>query len=424
MTDSPLPQGWKHSTIGDLAKVNPEALTSRTPPDYTFDYVDIASVTGPDRVLPPQRLRYDAAPSRAKRLVRQGDIIVATVRPYLRAFAMFRDRIQDIVCSTGFAVVRSNVPELAEYLYQWFLSPWFLQHAEARMVGSNYPAITGNDVEDFTVLLPTAAEVMKIAAILRSVDEAIERTEAVIAALREVKRAMMQELLTKGISEDGQIRDPKANPEQFHVTKLGLLPKAWEIVRVAQAGDVRLGRQRAPKYQTGDHTTPYLRVANVFDGYIDYSDVLAMDFTPAERGTYGLVPGDILLNEGQSLELVGRSAIYDGEPEQYCFQNTLVRFRCNETTTPVYCRTIFKRWLDTGRFQVVASQTTSVAHLGAERFVRMLFPRPPLAEQERISLALTASDEAAAKSDAELAVLNSLKRGLMQQLLTGKVRVL
>ena len=73
---------------------------------------------------------------------------------------------------------------------------------------------------------------------------------------------------------------------------------------------------------------PYLRVANVFDGWIDYSDVLEMDFTPTERETFSLLPNDLLLNEGQSLELVGRSSMYLGKPNRYCFQNTLVRFRC------------------------------------------------------------------------------------------------
>ena len=143
------------------------------------------------------------------------------------------------------------------------------------------------------------------------------------------------------------------------------LPPGWDLVPVRMAGEVRLGRSCFPRHQSGRHTTPYLRVANVYDGLIDYSDVLGMDFTAAEREIYGLMPGDVLLNEGQSLELVGRSAIYEGEPGAYCFQNTLVRFRCNETTIPAYCQAVFKYWLDTGRFTKVARQTTLIAHLVA-----------------------------------------------------------
>ena len=81
---------------------------------------------------------------------------------------------------------------------------------------------------------------------------------------------------------------------------------------------------------------PYLRVANVFDGYIDYSDVLEMPFTDGEFRKFALQPGDILFNEGQSLELVGRNARFDGPPNKFAFQNTLVRFRAGKQITIDY----------------------------------------------------------------------------------------
>src|SRR5436305_542702 len=131
----------------------------------------------------------------------------------------------------------------------------------------------------------------------------------------------------------------------------------WEIVPVRELGEIRLGRQRSPFHLSGRHTTPYLRVANVFDGWIDYSDVLGMDFTPTERQTYYLRSGDVLLNEGQDIDLIGRCALFDGEPGVYCFQNSLIRLRCNESVLPAYCRAVFKFWLDTGRFAQVGRQT-------------------------------------------------------------------
>jgi type I restriction enzyme S subunit len=196
------------------------------------------------------------------------------------------------------------------------------------------------------------------------------------------------------------------------------LPVSWQLVPVREAGEVRLGRQRSPLHQSGRFTTPYLRVANVFDGWIDYSDVLSMDFTPAERRLYGLLPNDILLNEGQSLELVGRSAVYEGEPGAYCFQNTLIRFRCKETTLPGYCRAVFKFWLDTGRFAQVARQTTSVAHLGADRFAEMMFPRPSVEEQHRIADILDAADAEIRQTEAVIAKLRQMKAGLLHGFLT------
>jgi type I restriction enzyme, S subunit len=226
----------------------------------------------------------------------------------------------------------------------------------------------------------------------------------------------MQDLLTKVIDAHGNIRPEAAR--EFKDSPLGRIPKDWEVLRVEEVGSVRLGRQRSPKHQSGRFTTPYLRVANVFDGWIDYTDVLSMDFTPTEKEIYGLLAGDILLNEGQSLELVGRSAMYEGEPNQYCFQNTLVRFRAFDENDPGYCQMVFKFWLDTGRFRDVARQTTSVAHLGADRFAQMPFPRPSLEEQQAIYSVLKAKDDVIRAQQGYLQILHRVKTGLTQDLLT------
>ncbi|WP_433431964.1 restriction endonuclease subunit S [Nonomuraea sp. CA-141351] len=162
-------------------------------------------------------------------------------------------------------------------------------------------------------------------------------------------------------------------------------------VPVREVGEVTLGRQRSPLHTAGANQAPYLRVANVLDGRIDYSDVLKMSFAPAEREVYELKPGDILLNEGQSRELVGRSAIYDGPPGMF-FQNTLIRFRASNSISPGYARHVFKHWLDTGMFAEVSKQTTSIAHLGVDRFSSMPFPLIKLEDQERITRILNEID--------------------------------
>ncbi|MFI7537484.1 restriction endonuclease subunit S [Streptosporangium sp. NPDC049376] len=145
-----------------------------------------------------------------------------------------------------------------------------------------------------------------------------------------------------------------------------------------------MGKQLSPASQGATGQFPYLRVANVLRGRIDYADVKTMGFSLREREIYGLKPGDILLNEGQSLDLVGRSAIYGGGEGEFCFQNTLVRFRSGDHVLPAYAQAIFERWLDTGVFAAIAKQTTSIAHLGGERFSALKFPLLALAGQQRI----------------------------------------
>jgi len=159
---------------------------------------------------------------------------------------------------------------------------------------------------------------------------------------------------------------------------------AWKIKRVANAGNVQLGRQRAPKYQSGNWSHPYLRVANVFDGYINFEDVLSMDFDSRDYDRYELLPGDILLNEGQSRELVGRCAVYEGQIGGCCFQNTLIRFRCGHELIPGFAFCYFQYLFHRQVFAAVARQTTSIAHLGADTFQKMFIPIPPIDEQERI----------------------------------------
>ncbi|HDX8362133.1 MULTISPECIES: restriction endonuclease subunit S [Aeromonas] len=162
------------------------------------------------------------------------------------------------------------------------------------------------------------------------------------------------------------------------------LPTSWRWSRVAELGEIKLGRQRSPKNHNGEHMTPYLRVANVYEGYIDVSDVKEMNFTPTEQEIFRLQAGDILLNEGQSLELVGRASIYNGEVPGACFQNTLLRYRTSNLITPEYALLYFHYCLHSGRFQKASTQTTNIAHLSAYRLAPIEFPLPPIAEQHKI----------------------------------------
>jgi len=173
-------------------------------------------------------------------------------------------------------------------------------------------------------------------------------------------------------------------PEAPDTTDLPPLPEGWCWAAVNQVGDVQLGRQRSPKHHSGPHMRPYLRVANVFEDRIDTSDVMQMNFTPAEFETFSLKFGDILLNEGQSFELIGRPAMYRDEVPGACFTNTLVRFRANEELNRDFALRVFLAYLKSKRFQKIATITVNIAHLGAGRFAEIEFPLPPEDEQAEI----------------------------------------
>lgn len=347
--------------------------------------------------------------------------------------AVVVDEIQNLVCGYHLALIKPN-PERIDSMY---LAKQLGGESTARCFsrlanGSTRYGLSSSSIADTVVPLAPLPEQRRIAEILSTVDEAIEQTEKLIAKYQQIKAGLMQDLFTRGLFPEASakgdvtwtLRPTRAQaPHLYKESALGWIPKEWGVVSVRDCGSVQLGRQRSPDQMSGRWTMPYLRVANVFDGYIDYSDVLEMDFTHEERRTFSLKQGDILLNEGQSLELVGRSALYDGKDDAFCFQNTLVRFRPLDKQSSFFYRFLFKWFLDCGLFMRIAKQTTSVAHLGADRFARMQCISVPCDEQLRIAGLLGVLQARLDNETAHITKLRQQRQGLMHDLLTGRVRV-
>lgn len=234
-------------------------------------------------------------------------------------------------------------------------------------------------------LVPTEAELAKKEK--RSYEPASVLLERILKERRHRwEQAELAKMKAKGeIPKNDAWKKKYEEPTAPDTSNLPVLPEGWCWATVDQVGRVQLGRQRAPHHHQGANMRPYLRVANVYEDQLDLSDVMEMNFCPDEFETYRLEPGDILLNEGQSLELVGRPAMYRGEVPGACFQNTLIRFRAIAPLLGRYALTVFRAYLNNGRFQKIAAWTTNIAHLGARRFALLEFPLPPLAEQERIA---------------------------------------
>lgn len=170
---------------------------------------------------------------------------------------------------------------------------------------------------------------------------------------------------------------------------------------------------------------PYLRTKNVFDGRIDTGDVLTMPMTDVQFDQFKVKNGDVLLNEGQSLELVGRCALYQDEyPEPCALQNQLLRFRSHPGVSGEFASHLFRYSQQSGVFARVALQTTSIAHLGGKRFERLVLNWPRTeGEQRAIARALSDVDALLAGLDRLIAKKRDLKQAAMQQLLTGQTRL-
>lgn len=206
-------------------------------------------------------------------------------------------------------------------------------------------------------------------------------------------------------------------------TEKGVVPEDWELWPVKRMGDVVTGKAlaaHAPGLQR-----PYLRTKNVFDGRIDVSDVLSMPMTDEQFTQFEVRPGDLLLNEGQSLELVGRCAMYRGEyPGRCAIQNQLLRFRAKPGVSADFACHLFRHCQRTGVFARVALQTTSIAHLGGTRFERLCLAWPPTGEEQRkIGMALNDVDAMLDGLERLIAKKRDLKQAAMQELLTGRTRL-
>lgn len=251
-----VPEGWREMRLDRLADVNPESVSSSADPDTSIRYVDIATVS-PGRMGSPTEMRFGDAPSRARRVVRSADTLVSTVRPYLRAAAFVEDAGQNLVASTGFAVVRARPSADARFIYQVATSDSFVAFLVERQKGGNYPAVTASDVAAAVVSVPPLPEQRKIAAILSSVDETIEKTEAVIEQLQVVKKAMMEELLTRGMP---------GRHTRFKQTEIGEVPEGWQVKKLAQLARVVRGSTprpaRDPRYFNG-RDIPWITVTEL-----------------------------------------------------------------------------------------------------------------------------------------------------------------
>ncbi len=212
-------------------------------------------------------------------------------------------------------------------------------------------------------------------------------------------------------------------PAEYKLTEVGVIPVDWDVCQVCQKGDVVTGKALA--VSASGLQRPYLRTKNVFDGRIDIDDVLTMPMTDDQFAQFRIRPGDVLLNEGQSLELVGRCALYQDEYHEPCaMQNALLRFRARTGVSEIFASYLFRHCQQTGVFARIALQTTSVAHLGGSRFQRLCLAWPKTeAEQRAIAAALSDVDALLAKLDQFIAKKRGLKQAAMQQLLTGKTRL-
>lgn len=299
-------------------------------------------------------------------LVELGDLILGMDRPLISSglkLAMVKER--DLPALLVQRVARIRPIDIdSRFLYYWLQAPSFSAHLSTSATGTQLPHVTLRTVREFPVPRFGEAQERRIVEIL---EDHLSRLDAAHSGLafssRRLQALIKSELASRIPSPDGA-------------------PATWSWTTVAGAGRVDLGRQRHPDWHTGPNMQPYLRVANVFEDRIDTSDLMTMHWPGATFDRFRLSPGDVLLNEGQSPELLGRPALYRGDPPRVAFTNSLLRFVANPDVLPEFALLVFRRHMHTGRFRRESRITTNIGHLSASRLKTIEFPIPPLVEQQ------------------------------------------
>lgn len=223
-----LPEHWRLSRLKHVSSINDETLPEGTGNDHEIEYVDIGGVTRNVGITRIETLLFGDAPSRARRLVRHGDVIVSTVRTYLKAITKIENPPANLVVSTGFAVVRPEAELDADFLGRALASEEFVGSVIANSDGVNYPAITSSRLGDLSLPVPPLREQRTIAAFLdhetARIDRLIEKQQRLIKLLEEKRQAVISHAVTKGLDPDAPMKDSG-------VEWLGHVPAHWAIIR-------------------------------------------------------------------------------------------------------------------------------------------------------------------------------------------------
>ena len=187
---------WQLKRLGDVVDTDPENLGADTATDFWFNYISLEDVDRGQLRSHSEQVFIDA-PSRARRKLMPNDVLVSTVRPNLQSHLLFKGDAGHWVCSTGFCVIRCREGVTCPaFVFSHFFAADVNRQIDTLLTGSNYPAINSGDVRNLEIMFPSYVEQCAIATVLSEMDAELSALEARRDKTRNIKQAMMQELLT------------------------------------------------------------------------------------------------------------------------------------------------------------------------------------------------------------------------------------
>ncbi|HID8749740.1 TPA: restriction endonuclease subunit S [Enterobacter hormaechei] len=263
-----VPKHWSAKSLKFLCTFNDQVISESAGHDYEIEYVDIGSVNSSQGITKTETMLLSKAPSRARRLVKDGDVIISTVRTYLEAISPIINPPDNMVVSTGFAVIRPSIGLNHAFAAYCLRASGFIKEVVARSVGVSYPAINASDLVNIPVPNMPLTEQLRIANFLdhetAKIDNLIEKQQQLIELLKEKRQAVISHAVTKGLNPDVQMKDSG-------VEWLGDVPAHWEVKRIKHFGKV-IGGFAFKSTDFTDEGYPVIKISNVSHLSFDWGD--------------------------------------------------------------------------------------------------------------------------------------------------------
>lgn len=415
---STFPPDWPRRELSDLGEIRGGTTPNRTVPSYwdgNIPWVTPGELTGlaSKYVFETRDKITQAGLNSASLSLLPRDSLLVTTRATLGSVALAG---VSMTTNQGFRSVIFNRDADPHFFYHLF--PKLQRELVRRASGTTFLEISGREFGKIQVPLPPVPEQRRIAAILDTIDDAIRKTEQVIAKLKRMKRGLLHDLLTRGIDENGELRDPERNPEQFKDSSLGRVPKSWIVAAVGRCCITYAG------------ATPPRNMNGMFGGTIPWvksSEVNAPSITQTEEHltSLGLQTASIKLVPPQTPLI----AMYGATAGVVSW--LAIEAATNQAVLAVVPRSkeTDSRWLFWAlRFyahKLIASVQGSGQPNLSKRLIDSFALAMPASKQEQVVIR-GILDQHAERIGIEaeyLQKLRTLKQGLMDDLLTGRVRV-
>lgn len=414
-----MPKDWNLVTLGQTANIQGGyAFKSNIYADHGVRLLRITNVSfGFIDLKDTIRLPASFLLKYPKFSLQDGDIVLVLTRPLteggIKAAKIQKQHLPILLNQrVGKFVIRQNYKLERDFLYYTIFSERFIKFIKQRASVTHQPNISPADIEEFLIPLPKFAEQQKIAYILSKIDDLIQKTDQIIERTQRLKKGLMRKLLTKGIGHT-----------KFRHTFYGDIPEQWEIIDLGEiVRSYKNGIYKKSIYP--GQGVSNIRMFNIIDGRIDPNGAPLLEVTEDEQKQYELIQGDILINRVNSSDLVGKAGIVDHHLGKVVFDSMNIRLRVKPERCDPYFLSYF---LNTSMYyrQIRSSVKNAVAQssLNQDDLNKIKIGIPIVQEQKRIAVFLSRMDQKIQQEKFGLSIIEKLKIGLMQNLLTGKIRV-